>query len=97
MKLLGHTLHVAPLEQKQRSNGGIHLPQQYQDDRKRFRVLAVGQGRKLKDGTRAQMEVRPGDCILANLYRGQRHTFDDGSMIIDAAEAILVWNDEPLP
>jgi hypothetical protein len=73
---------VAPLPKKQVSDGGIHLLEQYNDDQKQYRVLSVGP--KVK-------EIRPGDCVLANLYTDVKHHFEDRSMLIDADQCVAVW------
>lgn len=91
MRILGNRLLVRPLAQKQKSDGGILLPQQYQDNEKCFEVLAVGPGKRLKNGTVRAPEAKVGDRLLTNLYHGQLHTFPNGDMIIDADTVEMVW------
>lgn len=90
MKLLGNRVHLQLLPPTLQSAGGIHYAQSFQDDKMQFRVLAVGSGRKLKNGTVLPIEVQPGDYVLAPLYH--EHTIlPDGSRIVDAKELIAVW------
>lgn len=65
----------------------------FQDDEKQYRVLAVGPGRKLKNGTIVPLEVKPGDCILAELYTDHAK-LPDGTRIIDAKDILAVWQDK---
>lgn len=49
------------------TKGGLHLVSKYLDDRKKFRVLACGPGKRLKDGTLAPIEASPGDIVLTEI------------------------------
>ena len=91
MRLLGNRLLLRPLAQKKESAGGILLPQQYQDNEKCYEVLAVGPGKRLKDGSVRAPEIRVGDRILTNLYHGQLHTFENGDIILDASQVEMIW------
>ncbi len=91
MKLLGNRVQLQLLPSAQQSPGGIHYAQGYQDDRMRFRVLAVGPGRRLKNGSIVAPEIKAGDCVLAPLYL--EHTImPDQTRIVDAESLIAVWN-----
>lgn len=90
MKLLGNRVLLEPLPLKVFSPGGILFTQIWQDDEKQYRVLAVGPGRKLKNGTVVPPEVKPGDYVLAELY-GEHIKLPDGRRIIDAKDILAVW------
>lgn len=92
MKILGNRVHVAPLPAHRFSPGGLTLVQIFQDDEKRYRVLASGPGRKLKDGTIIPTGVKRGDCVLAELYT-EHVKLPDGTRIIDAKDILAVWQD----
>lgn len=91
MRLIGNTVLLAPLPQRKMSDGGVALIERYQDDRKQWLVKAVGQGLRLKDGTRLPPEVRVGDKCLCNVGVGNRYTFDDGSVIVEADQIEAIW------
>ena len=91
MKLLGNTVLLSPLPQPDRTESGILYDMTRRDDRKQWIVKAVGQGRKLKDGTRIPPEVREGDKCLCNVGRGNRYAFDDGSVIVEADQIEMLW------
>lgn len=91
MRLLGNTVWLKPLPQETQSHGGIFYDMSRRDDRKQWIVVAIGAGRKLKDGTTLPPEVRPGDKCLCNVGIGNRYTFDDGSVIVEADQVELIW------
>jgi co-chaperonin GroES (HSP10) len=87
--LLGNRVLVVPLRQAQTSSGGIHLPGAYQDDEKRYRVVAVGPGRKRKDGGFNRIECAPGDVVLIQPFHPHIIVDDkDGEVRIFDASAI---------
>lgn len=90
MKLLGNRVHLEPLPPQALSPGGILLVQSYQDDQMRYRVLAVGPGRKLKDGSILPPEVQPGDHVLAPLYF-DHVLMPDGTRVCDLTQLIAKW------
>lgn len=52
------------------SAGGIALPQQSQERPTRGKVVAVGPGRLLNDGDRAEMPFSVGQTVLCQKYGG---------------------------
>ena len=91
MKLLGNRILCKPLPKREVSTGGIVLPTTYDDNEKTFEVIAVGTGKRLKDGTRRLSEIQVGDRILHNQYHGAVFIFDNGDRILDAASVEMVW------
>lgn len=91
MKLLGAYIHVKPLPKKPVSNGGIHLLEDFNDDEKQHQVLAVGQGWKTRKGVLVPLDIKPGDKVLLRNVRGNEMLLEDGSKIVHASEAIMVW------
>lgn len=59
---------VKPLEDESRTKGGIVLPETSKEKPQRGEVVAVGTGKLMENGTRAAMEVKPGDKILFSKY-----------------------------
>lgn len=87
--MLGNRVLLVPLKQQSQSAGGIVIPEAYQDDEKRYRVLAVGPGKRLKNGGYKRIECKPGDVVLVAPY--QAHVIIDeidGSLRIFDASAI---------
>ena len=61
---------VKLFEAKDRSEGGILLPDQAKPKPQRGKVLAIGPGKRLNSGERAAMEVRVGDIVIFPKYGG---------------------------
>lgn len=91
MKLLGNTVLLEPLPTAKKSSGGIFLCSRYQDDRMQWKVVAVGPGRRLKNGTMLPPECKPGDLCLCQADSGNRYKFPDGSVIVNASQIEMIW------
>ena len=62
--------------------GGIHLPQSAQENELDAEVIAVGPGRKLSNGSRAPMSVKPGDFVRLGRYAGYEVEFGGEKLIL---------------
>lgn len=89
LTLLGNRVLCEPLPQSTISAGGIYLAGKYQDDEKRYRVVATGPGKRLKNGEYARVECKPGDVVLVSPYLSH-HVLEDGKRIFDASQVELV-------
>ena len=87
IRLLGNRVALAPIPPLAVSHGGIHMVGN--DDRTQFRVIGVGPGRKLRDGSRLAPEVSIGDKVYAPLTY-DHVTLDDGTKIVDAGAIEMV-------
>ncbi len=67
---LGEKVLVKRLEAVDVTPGGIVLPDSAKEKPQRGTVLALGDGRMLKDGTRAEFQVKKGDKVLFSSYGG---------------------------
>ncbi len=72
MKLvpLGDKVVVQRVERKETTAGGIVLPESARERTVEGRVLSVGDGRVLDDGTRAPLQVKEGDRVLFSDWAG---------------------------
>lgn len=92
MRLLGNTALLAPLPPPIRTSSGLYVSARHMDDRMQWWVIAVGPGRRLRDGTIVPPEVRRGDRCLCNPDGlGVRHKFKNGSILVDASIIEMVW------
>ena len=57
-------------EEKEKTVGGIYLPDTAKDKPVTGKVIAVGPGKVLKDGTRLQLAVKEGDRVVFGKYAG---------------------------
>jgi chaperonin GroES len=67
---LGDRLVIRRFESDEKTAGGIILPDTAKNKPQKGKVLAVGQGRMLKDGSRRALQVKPGDTVLFTTWAG---------------------------
>ena len=67
---LGEKVLIKRLEAEDKTKGGIILPDNAKEKPQKGTVLAVGDGRLLKDGKRAEFQVAKGDKVLFASYAG---------------------------
>jgi len=88
---LGEKVLVKRLEAEQVTRGGIVLPDTAKEKPQRGTVLAVGDGRMLKDGTRAKFQVKKGDKVLFSSYGGTEVKIDgDEYLLIDETDILAI-------
>jgi len=61
---------VEPVEAEETTAGGIVLPDTAKEKPQRGKILAVGPGRLLDSGERAEMSVAVGDEVIYGKYGG---------------------------
>ena len=86
---LGDKVLVQRLEAEAKTAGGIVLPDTAKEKPKRGKVVAVGEGRLLEDGQRAQMQIKKGDEVLFTSYAGTDITVGTKEMLIMSEDDIL--------
>lgn len=84
---LGANVVVKRLPANEMSVGGIVLPDTAQEKPKEGRVLSIGDGRMLADGTRARHQVSEGDRVLFGGYAGSE-------VVINGEEFLIMSEDE---
>ena len=67
---LGANVVVKRLPAGEVTTGGIVLPDAAQEKPRQGRVLSIGDGRMLADGSRARHQVSEGDRVLFDSYAG---------------------------
>lgn len=87
LKPLHDRVIVRILDAENRSAGGIVIPDNAQEKPTAGRVLAVGAGRTLDNGTVLALTVREGDEVLFGKYVGQ-------TVKIDGEEFTVLKEDE---
>ena len=95
VKPLGDRIVVRRQEAEDKTAGGILLPDSAKDKPQRGKVLAVGAGRQLKDGTRKGVQVKVGEHVLFTAWAGEEYKDGQGGKIlIMREEDILAVVDE---
>ena len=80
---------VQRLDEGEQQVGGIIIPDSAKEKPQQGRILAVGDGKVTKDGTRIAMDVRPGDVVLFGKYSGQDITIDGEDYLIVKEDEVL--------
>jgi chaperonin GroES len=65
---LGDRIVVEREATEEQTAGGIYLPQTAKNKPSRGTVMAVGDGKLLRDGTRGKLQVKPGDRVIFTTY-----------------------------
>jgi chaperonin GroES len=91
MKLVpvGEKVVVKRLDAEQKTSGGIVLPDTAQQRPRQGRVLSVGDGQLLADGTRAPHQVSEGDHVLFDRYAGAEVKVNGQELLIMSESEIL--------
>ncbi len=61
---------VQRLDAESVTSGGIVLPESAKEKPQRGKIVSVGEGEALKDGTRRKVQVKKGDEVLFSSYSG---------------------------
>ncbi|OHB56645.1 MAG: co-chaperone GroES [Planctomycetes bacterium GWF2_42_9] len=73
---------VERIEAESKTAGGIVLPDSAKEKPQRGKVVSVGEGRMLDDGSRSQMQVAKGDEVLFTSYAGTEIKLDGKEYLI---------------
>lgn len=88
-KPLGNRVLVRRLEQEEKLKGGILLPDTAKKKQEQAEVVAIGTGKKDKQGNLIPIPVKVGDIIIMEKYSGQDIKLDDEEYIILKADDII--------
>jgi chaperonin GroES len=86
---VGDKVVVKRLEADEKTAGGIVLPDVAKERPQQGKVLSLGDGRRLPDGTRAAHQVSEGDRVVFASYAGTEIVVDDEELLIMGEEDIL--------
>ena len=86
---LGDRVVIERDESEEVTSGGIVLPDSAKDKPTRGRIVSVGDGKLLDDGTRSKFQVKVGDHVLFNSYGIDTFTVDDQELLLAHESEIL--------
>lgn len=89
LRPLGNRVLVKRLDTQEPLKGGIILPDSAKKKQEQAEVVAIGTGKKDKNGDLIPMPVKNGDIILMEKYSGQEITLNDEAFIILRADDII--------
>ncbi len=70
VKPLEYRVLVKPVERENKTDSGIYLPESSKERPVQGKVIAVGPGKLLENGKRAELGVKKGDTIVYGKYAG---------------------------
>lgn len=82
LKPLGDKIIVEIVEEPQQTAGGIFLPDTAKEKSQRGKVLSVGPGKVLDNGSREPMDVSVGDTVVFAKYGGTELSIDGKDLMI---------------
>ena len=86
---LGDRVLVKRVEAEEKTAGGILLPDSAQEKPKEGKVVAVGDGKQLDDGSRSTFSVKKGNRVLFTSYAGTDVKIDGDEYMIMREDDIL--------
>lgn len=89
VKPLGDRVVIEPLEQEEKTAGGIYLPDTTKEKPQRGKVMSVGNGRVLENGQKVPVEVKEGQIVLYGKYSGTEVKLDGKEYLVVRESDIL--------
>ena len=86
---LGDRIMVEVLKAKDKTKGGIVLPDTAKEKPQEAKVIAVSKGKISDEGKIIPLQVKAGDKILFGKYSGTEITTDDKEYLILKEEDVL--------
>ena len=80
---------VSRIAEQEKTKGGIIIPDTAKEKPVEGKVLAVGNGRILEDGSVRKLDIKVGDLVLFNKYGGTEVTIDGEQLLIMREEDVL--------
>lgn len=90
---LGDKVVIKRMEADETTAGGIVLPESAREKPKQGRVLSVGNGKLLDNGSRSKLQLGEGDRVLFTSYAGTEIEIDgDKLLIMSESDVLAVLN-----
>ena len=86
---LGDKVLVQRVEAENKTAGGIVLPDTAKEKPQKGKVVSVGNGKTLDDGSKQQMQVKKGDVVLFTNYAGTEVKIDGKEYLIMSESDIM--------
>ena len=89
LKPLGDRIVIKQLEAQEKTKSGLVVPDSAKEKPQEGKVVAVGTGRLLDNGTVKTLEVKNGDRILYGKYAGTEVSIEGQDYLILREEDVL--------
>jgi len=80
---------VQRLEAQTKTTGGIVLPDSAKEKPQRGKIISVGEGKVLDDGTVQKLQVKKGDMVLFTSYAGTEVKIEGKEYLIMSESDIM--------
>jgi chaperonin GroES len=85
---------IRRIKEEEKTKGGIFIPDSAKEKPVEGEVIAVGNGKTLKDGTLRKLDVKVGDRVLFGKYNGTEVMLDGDERLIMREEDVLAVLDK---
>lgn len=89
LRPLSDKIVVQRLKAEEKTSGGIVLPDTAKEKPKEGKVVSVGEGKLLKDGTRSAFQVKKNDHIIFSSYAGTEIKLEGQEYLIMSEDDVL--------
>ena len=89
LKPLGDRIVARQLDAQEKTKSGLILPDSAKEKPQEAKVIAVGTGRLLDDGTVKSLEIKNGDRVLYGKYSGTEVSIQGEDYLILREEDVL--------
>jgi chaperonin GroES len=89
IKPLQDRIIVKRLEEEEKTKGGIIIPDAAKEKPQEGKVIAVGAGKILENGTKLALDVKVGDKILFGKYSGTEIKIEGDEFLMMREDDIL--------
>ena len=89
IKPMADRIVIRPTEKEETTKGGIFLPDTARERPQEGEVVAVGPGRYLNNGKRAEMELKAGDKVIYSKYAGTEIEVEDEELLVLGSNDVL--------
>lgn len=91
IKPLGQRVLLEKVEVEKKTESGIILPDNVNEDKNIATVVALGTGKKLEDSTRESFDVKVGDRVIYSQYAATETKIDGKKyLIVDEKDILAV-------
>ncbi len=88
-KPLGEKILVKRFDAVEKTAGGIVLPDAAKEKPKEGKIIALGDGKLLDSGERAEFQVKKGDRVVFTSYAGTEIDIDGDEYLLMSEDDIL--------
>ncbi|GEL66675.1 co-chaperone GroES [Marinilactibacillus psychrotolerans] len=82
LKPLGNRVLLEVIKEEEKTVSGLVLPESAKEKPQTAKVVAVGSGKVLEDGKRADMDVAVGDKVIFEKYAGSEVKYEGNEYLV---------------